>query len=67
MTLFVKHPFPILCLLGLIVASPASAQSPAMPSLSQSPPPISIGQVTLNTGATFAGSNEPIGAGLADL
>jgi hypothetical protein len=64
MTLFVKHPFPILCLLGLVVASPASAQSPAVPSLSQSPPPISIGQVTLNAGATFAGSNEPIRSGL---
>ena len=63
-TLFVKHPFPILCLLGLVVASSASAQSPAMPSLSQSPPPISIGQVTLNAGANFAGSNEPIRSGL---
>lgn len=64
MTLFVKHRIWILGLLGLVAAGAASAQSPAVPSLSQTPPPISIGQVTLNAGATFAGSNEPIRSGL---
>ena len=65
MTLFVKQPFPLLALLlGLIAATAASAQSPAVPSMSQSLPPISVGQVTLNAGATFAVSNEPIRSGL---
>ena len=32
--------------------------------MSQSLPAISVGQVTLNAGATFAGSNEPIRSGL---
>jgi hypothetical protein len=32
--------------------------------MSQNQPPISIGQVTVNAGATFAGSNEPIRSGL---
>jgi hypothetical protein len=61
---FVKR---ILSFAGLIVlsaATGASAQSPAVPSLSQSPPPISIGQVTLNASAAFAGNNEPIRSGL---
>ena len=65
MTLFVKQPLPLLgLLLGLIAATAASAQSPAVPSISQSLPPISVGQVTLNAGATFAVSNEPIRSGL---
>lgn len=64
MTLFVKHRIWILGLFGLVAAGAASAQSPAVPSLSQSPPPISVGQVMLNAGATFAGSNEPIRSGL---
>ncbi len=64
MTLFVKHRIWILGLFGLVAAGAASAQSPAVPSLSQSPPPISLGQVALNAGATFAGSNEPIRSGL---
>jgi hypothetical protein len=64
MTLLVKQRFWFFGLLGLVAASPASAQSPAVPSLSQSPPPVSVGQVTLNAGATFAGSNEPIRSGL---
>ena len=51
-------------LLGLFAAGQAAAQSPAVPSLSQSLPPVTIGQVTLNAGATFAGSNEPIRSGL---
>jgi hypothetical protein len=61
---FVKHPSSILSLLALLAASAASAQSPAVPSMSQSPPPIAIGQVTLNASAAFAGSNEPIRSGL---
>jgi hypothetical protein len=61
---FVKHPSSVLSLLALIAASAASAQSPAVPSMSQSPPPIAIGQVTLNASAAFAGSNEPIRSGL---
>jgi hypothetical protein len=64
MILLVKQRFWFFGLLGLVAASPASAQSPAVPSLSQSPPPASVGQVTLNAGATFAGSNEPIRSGL---
>jgi hypothetical protein len=64
MILFVKQRIWIFGLLGLAAASSASAQSPAVPSMSQSFPPISVGQVTLNAGATFAGSNEPIRSGL---
>jgi hypothetical protein len=64
MTLFVKQRFWISGLIGLVAAGSASAQSPAVPSMSQSPPPISVGQVTLSAGATFAGSNEPIRSGL---
>ncbi|WP_262296370.1 hypothetical protein [Microvirga sesbaniae] len=64
MNLFVKQPFWILGLLGLMAAGSASAQSPSVPSMSQSLPQIQVGQVTLNAGATFAGSNEPIRSGL---
>jgi hypothetical protein len=64
MTLFVK-PFSLLIgLLALAAASAASAQTPAVPSMSQSLPPISIGQVSLNAIAVFSGSNEPIRSGL---
>ena len=64
MMLFVKTPSTVLGLLALLAASAASAQAPSVPSMSQSLPPISIGQVTLNAGAVFAGSNEPIRSGL---
>jgi hypothetical protein len=64
MMLFVKNPSSVLGLLALLAASAASAQAPSVPSMSQSLPPISIGQVTLNAGAVFAGSNEPIRSGL---
>ena len=64
MLLFVNPRSSILGLLALLTVSPASAQSPAVPSMSQNLPPISIGQVTVNAGATFAGSNEPIRSGL---
>jgi len=60
----VKRPISLLGLLAALAASGAAAQSPAVPSMSQNLPPISIGQVTLNAGATFAGSNEPIRSGL---
>lgn len=60
----VKRPISLLGLLAALAASGAAAQSPAVPSMSQNLPPIPIGQVTLNAGATFAGSNEPIRSGL---
>ncbi|NBJ12284.1 DUF4493 domain-containing protein [Microvirga arsenatis] len=60
----VKRPISLLGLVAALAASGAAAQSPAVPSMSQNLPPISIGQVTLNAGATFAGSNEPIRSGL---
>ncbi|WP_373696771.1 hypothetical protein [Microvirga yunnanensis] len=47
-----------------MAAGSVSAQSPSVPSMSQSLPQIQVGQVTLNAGATFAGSNEPIRSGL---
>jgi hypothetical protein len=61
---FVKYPFSIFTLLTLLTASTAMAQSPGVPSMSQSPPPIALGQVILNASAVFAGSNEPIRSGL---
>jgi hypothetical protein len=64
MLFFVNPRFFIFGLLALLASSVASAQSPAVPSMSQNQPPISIGQVTVNAGATFAGSNEPIRSGL---
>jgi hypothetical protein len=64
MTLFVKQSFAILGLLALQAATAVSAKSPAVPSMSQNLPPIPIGQVTVNAGAAFAGSNEPIRSGL---
>ena len=61
---FLKLLFSLPGLLALMAASTASAQTPAVPSMSQNLPPISLGQVTLNAGAAFAGSNEPIRSGL---
>lgn len=63
MTLFVKRSFSILGFLALL-AAPASAQTPSIPSLSQSPPPIATGQVTLSASAVFADSQQPIRSGL---
>ena len=57
-------PFSALSLLALLAASPAAAQNSAVPSLSQSPPPIATGQVMLNASAAFAESNLPIRSGL---
>ena len=57
-------PFSALSLLALLAASPAAAQNSAVPSLSQSPPPIATGQVMLNASADFAESNLPIRSGL---
>ena len=64
MIVFVKKSFSLAGLWMLAPLSAASAQSPAVPSMSQSLPPITLGQVMLNAGATFAGSNEPIRSGL---
>ncbi len=44
--------------------SPASAQSPGVPSLMQNSPPISVGQVAVSASATFADNNQPIRSGL---
>jgi hypothetical protein len=60
----VKRCFSTLILPVLLLASAASAQTPSMPSLSQSPPPLSLGKVNVSAGAAFAGSNEPIRSGL---
>lgn len=58
-------PLPLLAsLLALAASSGALAQMPAVPSLSQTPPPINLGPVTLNAGAFFAESNQPIRSGL---
>ena len=57
-------PFSIVSLLALLAASTAAAQNSAVPSLSQSPPPIATGQVMLNASAGFADSNLPIRSGL---
>jgi hypothetical protein len=64
MTPFVKRSLPVTGLLALLAASAASAQTPSMPSLSQSPPPITMGQVALNAMAVFADSQQPIRSGL---
>ncbi|WP_051435118.1 hypothetical protein [Microvirga flocculans] len=64
MTAFVKQTFFLFGILAFAATSAAWAQSPAVPSMSQNLPPISLGQVTLNAAATFAGSNEPIRSGL---
>ncbi|MBB4039982.1 hypothetical protein GGR34_001629 [Microvirga flocculans] len=59
-----KQTFFLFGILAFAATSAAWAQSPAVPSMSQNLPPISLGQVTLNAAATFAGSNEPIRSGL---
>jgi hypothetical protein len=61
---FLKPFSAALSLLALLAASPAAAQNSAVPSLSQSPPPIATGQVMLNASAAFAESNLPIRSGL---
>jgi hypothetical protein len=70
MTLFVKQ-FSLAALSVLALASSALAQSPAIPSLSQNPPPLAPNiqgptqaQVVLNASAAFADSNLPIRSGL---
>ncbi len=50
--------------MALLAGTAASAQSPAVPSLSQSPPPITTGQVALNAMAVFADNQQPIRSGL---
>lgn len=69
----VKRFLAIPGLLALLAAPAVQAQSPAqapaltspsIPSLTQAPPPIAVGQVTLNASAVFAGSDEPIRTGL---
>jgi hypothetical protein len=51
-------------LMALLAWSAASAQSPAVPSLTQNPPPISVGKVTVSASAVFADNNQPIRSGL---
>ncbi|WP_404809933.1 hypothetical protein [Microvirga lenta] len=50
--------------LVLLAASGAVAQTPAVPSLTQTPPPVATGRVTVNASAAFADNNEPIRSGL---
>ncbi|WP_230532450.1 hypothetical protein [Microvirga roseola] len=64
MTSPVKRALPATVIAALLAAPAASAQTPAVPSLSQSPPPISVGQVVLNASAVFAENNQPIRSGL---
>lgn len=65
---FVKPFFPALSLaFGLLCAlapSSARAQTPGMPSMMQSAPPVAVGKVTLNAGAVFAENGQPIRSGL---
>lgn len=61
---FASRSLPALSLLALLAASAASAQTPAVPSLSQTPPPVAVGQVTLSASAAFADNNQPIRSGL---
>jgi hypothetical protein len=51
-------------LLALLAWSDASAQSPAVPSLTQTPPPIPAGRVTVSAAAFFANGLQPIRSGL---
>ncbi len=51
-------------ILALVAASAAAAQTPAVPSLTQNPPPISVGKVTVSASAIFAENNQPIRSGL---
>ncbi|NIX76612.1 DUF4493 domain-containing protein [Microvirga sp. c23x22] len=50
-------------LMALVLTSTAWAQA-SLPSLSQNPPPIAVGQVMLNASAVFAENNQPIRSGL---
>ncbi|MGO4573934.1 hypothetical protein [Microvirga sp. 2TAF3] len=63
MNRFVKPSFPVLCLLALLAPSAVPAQTPAAPSLTQKPPPITLGKVTLSASAAFP-DNQPIRSGL---
>jgi hypothetical protein len=51
-------------LMALLVWSAATAQTPAVPSLTQNPPPIPVGRVTVSASAVFADNNQPIRSGL---
>ena len=68
MKYFVKHSFSTLSLaFGLLcsaLAPAAWAQTPGMPSMMQNAPPVAVGKVTLNAGAVFAESGQPIRSGL---
>nr|WP_324617367.1 hypothetical protein [Microvirga alba] len=57
-------PFLATAFLAIVTASAASAQMPAVPSLSQAAPPVPVGQVALNASAVFAENNQPIRSGL---
>lgn len=50
--------------LSTLLASTAWAQTPGMPSMMQSAPPVAVGKVTLNAGAVFAENGQPIRSGL---
>lgn len=81
MTFFVKPiralPGYGLGLLALLTATEASAQaslgpaaptlpnSPAVPTLTQTPPPVPAGRVTVSAAAVFANNGQPIRSGLA--
>jgi hypothetical protein len=57
----------LICILGvlpLVAASGASAQSPAVPSLTQTPPPVPAGKVIVSASAAFAPGGQPIRSGL---
>jgi hypothetical protein len=68
MTPFVTTSFSgprlLFCLFALLAPSAAAAQTPAVPTLTQNPPPISIGKVTVNASAIFAENSQPIRSGL---
>ena len=54
----------VLSLGCLLIATAASAQAPAVPSLMQNAPPIATGQVLVSANAAFADNNQPIRSGL---
>ncbi len=58
-----KKPFVALTFFASL-ATAASAQSPAVPSLMQNSPPIAVGQVMVSASANFADNNQPIRSGL---
>jgi hypothetical protein len=68
MTHFLKSALSVLGrslgLMALLAVSDASAQSPAVPSLTQTPPPVPAGRVTLSAAAIFANGGQPIRSGL---